>query len=377
MTSRPFVLSPALPRSPRPLAAAVPLTWCAWLVLSAAGCSRSAAEAKNAAGPDAAPPIAVNLVAAHEIKVPRLLTLSGTLIGAEQAEVAAGAAGKVLATYVERGSVVKKGAPLARLDSRMINAQAQEAAAQVESLKAQQAQAELDCDRTQRMFDKGAISKADYDRAHTQCATAKWSLQGAQARRAQTQEALRDSQIRAPFAGMVVERSISPGEYVRPDSHVVTLVAVDKLRVELTVPEGDVTLIKEGMPVTFRLASGKKEATYQGRVRYIGPAIRQQSRDAVVEAVVENPGHELRPGMFVTAQLALGEQVLPAVPRTAVRVDGAQRRVFVLVKDRLEERLVQVVDAAGEEVPVINGVKAGEKVVAVLTPDVRDGARVK
>lgn len=348
------------------------------------GCARSSAETKAATGarPDAAAAIAVKTVAVREIKVPRLLTLSGTLVGAEQAQVAAGAAGKVLATYVERGSVVKKGAPLAKLDSRLISAQAKEATAQVESLKAQRAQAELDCDRTQRMFDKGAISKADYDRAHTQCATAKWSLAGAEARQVQASEALRDSQIRAPFSGMVVERAVSSGEYVRPDSRVVTLVSVDKLRVELTVPEGDVASIKEGMTVNFRLASTKKDVVYRGRVRYIGPAVRQQTRDAVVEAVVDNPGHELRPGMFVTAELALGEEMLPAVPRSALQSDGVQRRLFVVVGDRLEERLVHVADAqaggaTGGEIAVGSGVKVGEKVVAVLTPDVRDGARIK
>ncbi|MEO7668260.1 MAG: efflux RND transporter periplasmic adaptor subunit [Polyangia bacterium] len=351
------------------------------LVAAAAGCSRSSAETTKAAtmADAAAAPLSVQVVAAHSVKVPRLLTLSGTLTGAEQAQVAAGAAGKVLATYVERGSVVKKGSPLAKLDSRLITAQAQEASAQVESLKAQQAQAELDCERTQRMFDKGAISKADYDRAHTQCATAKWSLAGAEARRTQTQEALHDSQIRAPFAGMVVERAVSAGEYVRPDSRVVTLVSVDKLRVELTVPEGDVATVKEGMPVTFRLAAAaaKKQVLYQGRVRYIGPAVRQQSRDAIVEAVVDNPGHDLRPGMFVTAELALGEQELPAVPRAAVREDGAQRHVFVATGDRLEERLVQVMNTGGAELAVVSGLKSGEKVVAPLTPDVRDGARIK
>ncbi|MBC8133102.1 MAG: efflux RND transporter periplasmic adaptor subunit [Deltaproteobacteria bacterium] len=348
------------------------------VVVSTAGCARSSAETKTALTPDAAAPISVTLVAARDMKVPRLLTLSGTLMGGEQAQVAAGAAGKVLATYVERGSVVKKGAPLAKLDARMITAQAQEASAQVESLKAQQAQADLDCERTQRMFDKGAISKSDYDRAHTQCATAKWSLAGAEARKVQSAEALRDSQIRAPFAGMVVDRAISAGEYVRPDSRVVTLVSVDKLRVELTVPEGDVTLIKEGMAVDFRLASGKKDATYRGRVRYIGPAVRQQTRDAVVEAIVENPGHELRPGMFVTADLTLGEQVLPAVPRSALRTDGVHRHLFVATGGRLEERLVQVVDnRGGADVAIANGVKTGEKVVATLSADVRDGARVK
>src|SRR5215471_9142766 len=77
-------------------------------------CSRPSAESK-APPPPEAPPIAVKLVTAETINVPRVLTLSGTLIGAEQARVAAGAAGKVIVTYVERGSVVKKGSVLARL----------------------------------------------------------------------------------------------------------------------------------------------------------------------------------------------------------------------------------------------------------------------
>jgi RND family efflux transporter MFP subunit len=156
----------------------------------------------------------------------------------------------------------------------------------------------------------------------------------------------------------------------------VTLVSVDALRVELTVPEADVTLVKQGAPMTFRLASTKKDTVFQGRVRYIGPAVRQQTRDAVVEAVVENPSHELRPGMFVTAELALGEQVLPAVPRSAVRLDGTERHLFVLTGDRLEERVVQVADTRGPDVAIVNGVKTGEKVVSVLTPEIRDGVRV-
>jgi len=359
----------------RRLSLLLTLTLSALSTIPVAGCSRSSAETK-AAAPEA-PPIAVTLVAVREVKVPRMLTLSGSLAGAEQAQVAAGAAGKVLATYVERGSLVKKGAPLARLDARMATAQAQEAEAQVESLQAQKTQAQLDCDRTQRMFDKGAISRADYDRAHTQCVTAKWTLAGAEARKTQIQEALRDSQIRAPFTGMVVDRAVTAGEYVRPDSRVVTLVAVDSLRVELTVPEADVAAVKEGARIDFRLAAGKKDTVYHGRVRYIGPTVREQTRDTVVEALVDNPTHELRPGMFVTAEMALEERALPAVPKAAVRFDGAQNRVFVAVGGQLEERVVQVAAAAGDLIPVVSGVKAGERVVAPLTPEVRDGAKIK
>jgi len=342
-------------------------------------CERSSAEPKAAAaqGQQEAPPIAVKLVSAETINVPRVLTLSGTLIGAAEARVAAGAAGKVVSTHVERGSLVKKGFVLARLDSRMLSAQAQDARAQYESMKIQEAQAKVDCERTQHMLDKGAISKADYDKTRLQCETSKWSVSAAEARKNQAADALEDTEIKAPFTGMVVERTVTAGEYVRADSPVVTLVDVDSLRVELTVPEADLTDVRQGMVVDFRTAADEGSAVHHGKIRYIGPAVRQQTRDAVVEALVDNGTHDLRPGMFVTAKVALGQRSLPGVPETAVRTDGSQRHVFVNVGGRLEDRLVQLGESRGGMVAVVAGVKTGEPVVADLSPDVRDGAKVR
>jgi multidrug efflux pump subunit AcrA (membrane-fusion protein) len=81
--------------------------------------------------------------------------------------------------------------------------------------------------------------------------------------------------------------------------------------------------------------------------------------------------------MFVTARLALGEQTLPAVPAKAVRADGTMKHVFVATGGRLEDRLVQAGEPVGADVTIVSGVKTGEQVVAELTPDVRDGAKVK
>jgi len=340
----------------------------------------SCAKESNGPGtPEArkvAPSISVQQAPAKTMTVPVELSLSGSLIGAEEAEVAAGAAGKVLATYVERGAVVKRGALSVRLDGRSIGAQAQEAAAHLESLRATAAQAQLDCQRNEQMFGKGAISKADYDGSRTQCETTKWSVSAAEARKTLTAEALRDTEIRAPFNGMVVERFVSAGEYVRPDSRVVTLVAVDSLRIELTVPESELARVRQDMPIDFRLAAASDGKTYHGRIRYVGPAVRKQTRDGVVEAVVDNADNELRPGMFVTASLALGEQTVPAVPEKAIVADGALRHVFVVVGGRIEDRVVQTQAVRDGLVPIIRGIKDGESVVTAITPEVRDGARV-
>lgn len=349
-------------------------SWGALVALAAIGCKKPETTATKTVDADA--PVAVSLIAAHEVRAPRLVTLSGTLVGAEEADVAAGAAGKVIATYVERGSVVRKGAVLAKLDSRAATAQAAQAAADAEGSKIQAQQAKLDCDRTEQMFQKGAISKADYDRAHTQCEASKWTVSSAEARKTLTAEALKDTEIRAPFSGMVVERAISPGEYVLPATKVATIVDTDSLRVEITVPEADVALVKQGMLIDFR-TSGVGDKLYHGKIRYVGPSVRRQSRDAIVEAVFSNEKKELRPGMFVTARLALGEQSMPAVPAKAVRADGMLKHVFVAAGGRLEDRLVQAGEPVDGAIPIVSGIKPGEQVVAELTPDVRDGAKVK
>jgi multidrug efflux pump subunit AcrA (membrane-fusion protein) len=81
--------------------------------------------------------------------------------------------------------------------------------------------------------------------------------------------------------------------------------------------------------------------------------------------------------MFVTARLALGVQTLPAVPASAVRIEGPVRHVFTVGAGRLEDRLVQVADTQNGLVPIVSGIKAGDKVVVDVTPEMRDGARVQ
>jgi membrane fusion protein, multidrug efflux system len=345
-------------------------------VLAPAGCGPSAAGAVRQAA-DPAPPAKVEPLVVGEQPMPRTLRLAGTLIASEESAVAAGVAGKVLATYVERGSYVKKGTPLVKLDARMATAAADEAAAQLASSRVQRDWARAECERNQSMFDKGAISRVDYDRGQAACGGAQHTESAAAARTVSTRTTLADSTIRAPFSGVVSERTASPGEYVRADSTVVTLVAVDPLRLELTVPEAHVAEVRPDMTLTFRTAAeGEPGAAQRAVVRYVGPSVRRQSRDLVVEAVVQNPDRKLRPGMFVVASLALGSAPAAVVPRAAVRSEGPVHRVFVIAGDGLEERLVQLGEERDGLVAVVSGVAAGERVVARATPELRDGLRV-
>lgn len=352
-----------------------PLLLCAAAAL--AGCKKGGPPSGTAnAAP--APKLRVETIAVAEAPMPRLVDLSGNLLANEDSDVAAGVAGKVLATYVERGSVVKKGAPLAKLDARLAAAAAREASAQVDTIRAQREQAKADCARAQQLFDKGAMTRVEFERAQTQCRTSESQASAAEARALSTSTMLEDSTIRAPFAGMVVERSVAAGEYVRPDSKIATLVQIDPLRLELTVPEAQASLVRQGMQVTFRTAADKPDAAgHKAVIRYVGPAVRKQSRDLIVEAVIDNADRSLRPGMFVTARLNLGEAPTPVVPAEALRRDGNLVHVYVVADKRVEDRLVQIGEERKGRVAIIEGLKPSEKIAAKATPDLRDGVMVE
>jgi RND family efflux transporter MFP subunit len=330
--------------------------------------------AKKGAQPEA--PIQVETAPIAERRVPEWLVLTGTLKAGQESDVAADAAGKVVATFVERGQQVKQGEALAALDTRGASIGASAAQAQASLTRTQLEQAQRECERVKALFDQGAISRAEYDRTTSQCQGTQYALAAAEANQRAAAKALGDATIRAPFAGVVGERLVNVGQYVQPSTRVVSLYAVDPLRLELTVPESAIAALVVGAPVTFRVASFEED-TFTGTLRFISPNVRQASRDLVVEAQVPNTDRRLRPGMFATARLRTGERTLPVVPQSAVRTDAATSRVFVVTAGVVHERIVQVTDPVDGAVPIVSGAKAGEAVVVAPGPDVRDGTHAK
>ena len=340
---------------------------------ASAGCHAAAAQ-KAKAESQAEARAQVSLVAAATRAWPRTLTLTGTINANRDSDVAADAVGKVIATYVERGSVVKRGAPLVALDRRSAALAQEQAQAQAAIATSQLDLAKMECDRADRLFREGAINKAAFDRARSECQTAKLQAQGAAAGARMASKSLGDAVVRAPFAGMVVEKLVTEGEYVRPDSRVLRLVQMDTLRLELAVPEAALAQITASQDVKFRVGAFGQE-TFSGRIRYVGSAVRRESRDLLVEAIVQNADGRLRPGMFATADVTVGEDQHVVVPAAAVRTgnDSQDDRVFVFKDGKLEERLVHVAAHDGGLVAVARGLKAGERLVANAEGDWHDG----
>ena len=343
------------------------------LAVALAGCKKSSAEQQ---GPPTRPPVHVETTVVEERPMPRWLTHTGSLVANQQSDLAADATGKVLATEVDRGSIVQKGAVIVKLDARSAALSAREAAANEAVADQNRKLADDECDRSRKLLQSGSISQAEFDRTSSQCKISGMSVAAADARRMMAVKSLGDAYIRAPFAGLIAERYVSVGEYVLPQTKVATLLEIDPLRIQLTVPESSVPQVKLEQHVDFTV-SAYVDQTFSGTVRYMGPALRGASRDLLVEAVVANKDGRLRPGMFGTARLDLGESPLPVVPVNAVRTDGSIHRVFVVTDKQIEERVVQVGETKGDVVAVVDGVKAGERVVVHPAETVSDGLRVE
>ncbi|HEY4103904.1 MAG TPA: efflux RND transporter periplasmic adaptor subunit [Polyangiaceae bacterium] len=311
-------------------------------------------------------PIHVDTVVAATHTVPKEVPLTGVLDANERTDLAANASGRVVNVFVEMGARVNKGDKIAQLDARSAALSQAEAIANAKTAADQLATSQLDCSRYQGLLAKGAVTQQEYDRAMGQCQSQTASQDAARARAAQAGQAVGDATIRAPFSGKIADRMINVGDYVRPDSKVVTLLQDNPLRVRLTVPEPDIFAARAGVNIRFETL-GIPGREFNAVLKYIGGEVRAQTRDLVVEAVVDNQDGVLLPGMFVTAHLPVGQEQLPVVPKSAVASSDNQPAVFVVVDNRLQHRLVQTGAVVDDGIALESGVKAGERVV--VKPD--------
>ncbi|MFN7142576.1 MAG: efflux RND transporter periplasmic adaptor subunit, partial [Myxococcota bacterium] len=259
------------------------------------------------------------------------------------------------------------------LDTTTAGLQAREAAATVASAEAQVKLAESECARATSLADAGGLSTAERDRILTQCEQGSRQLEAARARKALADTNLGRATVRAPFAGVVAERLVSPGEYVTPGRTVVKLVAVDPLRLELSVPERAAGLVHAGAAIRFEVTD-PVGVVFDATVERVSPALRDRTRDLVVEASVPNPEGKLRPNSFALARMALGTAPAVTVPATALLTRGGVHSVFVVKDGVAEERVVEIGERLPDAVEIRVGVAEGETVVSPVPEGLADGA---
>lgn len=341
-----------------------------------AGCRSS--EGAGNVNPDQAKPAVLKIEqAAVEIRrMPRYLTLTGSVLADRQSEVAANVAGRVVSALVERGQAVKQGQTLAVVDARELAFSTTAAVAQSKAADSQVELAQADCQRADALLAKGALSKAEYDRQKTACSAQLFTAESARANAALATKRAGDTTIRAPFDGVIGERYVNVGEYVQSQSKVASVYRIDPARVQVSVPEQAVALVKEGQTLAVRVAA-YDDRVFPAVVKYVAPALRTATRDLVIEAIAKNSDGALRPGMFATVQLLIGEGDEPTVPSTAVKVDGTVKRIFLVRGGQAWEMVVRTGAEKDGRVVIAEPLTPSDHVVDKPPPGLRDGVSVQ
>jgi RND family efflux transporter MFP subunit len=325
---------------------------------------------------------------------PVTIEATGSFEAEESSDVAPDASGRVVATPVDVGQFVKEGSVLVRLQGIDAGLRLDEARAAVSraeaSLKLAESQNELAQKTAQRyevLLATGDVSRTVADQARTSAETsvqnvntARATLAQARAQLALAEKAVADVAVLAPFSGFISQRRVSLGEYVQPSTAVVTLLKIDPLRLQLTIPGVQAGLVRVGQTVRATV-DAFPEQVFSGKISAVNPAISAESRSFRVEARVPNPDAILKPGMFAVATIDQGRTIKTMlVPSRAVIEDANTNsyRVFIIDKEnKARLRVVQLsARETGDSTRILSGIQESDQVATSNLAQLYDGAEV-
>jgi cobalt-zinc-cadmium efflux system membrane fusion protein len=306
--------------------------------------------------------------------VARRVSLPGTVVANADrlAHVPARVAGIVTALNKRLGDMVSAGEALAVVESGEIATVKGEYLAALRTTEL----ARVTFEREQRLWQRKISAEQDFLKARTDWQEAQIRLNLTRQKLAalglgqaevealphQPIETLRRQEVRAPIAGRITARPAVLGAAVAPEAEVYTVADLSTVWVEMAVPPGDLTFVKEGMTVRIRDEGAVRG---EGRIVFLSPVLDPATRSA--RAVVEVPNTEgaLRPGGFVTAEVATEERRVDVlVPRAAVLDIGGESVIFVRTPEGFEKREIVLGRSDQEEAEVVSGLEAGERYAA-------------
>ena len=287
--------------------------------------------------------------------------------------------GQITQILVKSGDRVAKGMPLVQIDPRRQQAAVSSQEAGQAAKEANVAYARQQQERTSQLYAAGAISKQELEQAQTALRTAEADLQALQAQVQQQQVQLRYYSVTAPTAGIVGDVPVRVGMQVSPQTLLTTIDANDTLEVQVAVPVERAGDLKSGLPLRI-LNSDAQQTLAMTTVSFIASHVDEATQSILVKAAVRNPSGALRSSQFVRARIVWRTVDGLVVPVTAVsRVSG---QFFVFVGETADgklvahQRAVTVGQIVGDDYPVLDGLKPGERVVVSGAQKLVDGAPI-
>ena len=361
--------------------------------------------------------IAVQTTNVQRISIQRQVDLAGTLLSPDQAKISSEVAGRVHEVPVQLGTEVRAGDLLVRIEPQELQLALDRAESQLRQVEAQlgldrtanrqlppdeqiasvrQAMANRDdarstFKRAEQLHGRGLMSQVDYDTAETRLKVADANYQAAldtvhalkatlQDRRASfelAQKKVSDASIRAPLAGSIAERLIQPGEFIRENTPVVTIVQMHPLKLKTAVQEKFAGVITAGQRVEFHVEAFPHEA-FDGKIAYVSPAVDQTTRTFPVEALVDNNNRHLKPGFFAKGTIAtkVDENVM-AVPEDAVSTLAGVSTVYIIEQGKARQQVVNLGAHQGKLWEITDGLKGDETLAASNLNQLATGTNVR
>ncbi len=287
----------------------------------------------------------------------------GTAGANESIEVRPKISERIREIQFEEGASVEAGRVLVTLEDAETRAAVAAARANLVDSKGQ-------LRRARELFESKTVSAAELERLVAANDAISAALDAAASR-------LADTVVRAPFAGRVGLRRVSPGSLVTPATVITTLDDTDPIKLDFDVPETALSRLEVGLPVIANSASWPDDR-FEGTVASIDTRVDPVTRSLTVRALVPNPEGRLRPGMFLTVTLLRGDVKALVIPEQAVLPEQSRQFVLVVGADSVvEKREIRTGRRRPGQVEVLDGLRAGELVVAEGTQKVIDGQAVK
>lgn len=353
-------------------------------VVGTAACAKTAGngEAPAAAATTGRPAVAVAVAPVAKSDLISAVEVVGSLAPKFSADIKSEVTGVVRAVYVTQWVPVRKGAPLAKLDTSETDAGLEALRAIVAQASVSETRARREHDRAVQLREYGLITTQALDDAKSALEAAQAATRAARAQVATGEARLAKSSIFAPIDGVVAERHVNVGDRVENmggNSSMFRIVDNRLLDLTVTVPSADLPAVRVGQPLEFT-TDAFPGRTFTGKVMFMNPSVDEGSRAAKVVAEVPNPGGALRGGLFVRGRIITGtRQGVLQVPREALlnwNVEQHTAEVFMVQGGQARKRAVRVGTAGETVVEISSGLDSGDVVVTRGAFALRDGDKV-
>lgn len=320
---------------------------------------------------------AVTVISPGRRQVGRSITATGSLAARRDMPVGVpGEGGQVVRVLVEPGQWVNRGQVLATIDRSVQTQEAAQLSASIQVAQADLRLAQQNLDRSQRLVARGFVSRADIDRLTATRDAAAARVRVAQAQLGGARARIGRLDIRAPAAGLVLDRNIEAGQVVSGGSQPVFRIAEGgQMELLARLPQDELARITSGVPATVTPVGSSQ--SYQGQVWQVEPIIDPQTRQGVARIAIPY-NRELRPGGFAQAVIEFGSSIAPMLPDSAVQSDARGNYVYIIDQnDTVVRRDIRIGDVSDQGITILEGLNGDERIVESAGAFLNPGQKVR